>query len=222
MKIYTGDGDTGFSKNGRGDTLPKNDTVFHLLGDLDEFNCQLGVAASELPETGSGELSNEILELQRLLGKLGALISGVYDSASNQDDSFWFDTTNLIEAKIDILTDSLPVLDHFIIPGGHRSSANLHLARAICRRMERTLTTWFDERYNQNTMIKSSNTPLQEKDVNPSSLADNMKASEAIASHSTPQYQRDLEILKIANRLSDFLFQLARSANTLAGVTDQT
>ena len=50
------------------------------------------------------------------------------------------DVTRL-ETAIDDLTSGLPELRNFIAPGGTEAAARLHLARAICRRAERRVTT---------------------------------------------------------------------------------
>ena len=42
-----------------------------------------------------------------------------------------------MEERIDILDDKLPKLSNFILPGGTRLASDIHLARAVCRRVER-------------------------------------------------------------------------------------
>jgi cob(I)alamin adenosyltransferase len=44
-----------------------------------------------------------------------------------------------LEGEIDALEEGLPPLDQFVIPGGVRAAAMLHLGRAMCRRAERRL-----------------------------------------------------------------------------------
>jgi len=47
--------------------------------------------------------------------------------------------TKDLENHIDHLSESLPSLNNFIIPGGSKYSAQLHISRAIARRLERSL-----------------------------------------------------------------------------------
>ena len=42
-----------------------------------------------------------------------------------------------MEERIDVLDDKLPKLTNFILPGGNRLASDIHLARAVCRRVER-------------------------------------------------------------------------------------
>ena len=59
------------------------------------------------------------------------------------------DVTKL-EKKIDELTDLLPPLKNFILPGGSVSSSNFHISRTVCRRAERLCIRLRDD----NTLVE--------------------------------------------------------------------
>jgi cob(I)alamin adenosyltransferase len=44
-----------------------------------------------------------------------------------------------LEREIDIMTEKLPPLRYFILPGGNTEAAHIHIARTVCRRAERTI-----------------------------------------------------------------------------------
>ncbi len=43
----------------------------------------------------------------------------------------------LLEKEIDAMTQALPPMKHFILPGGHPAVSTAHIARCVCRRAER-------------------------------------------------------------------------------------
>jgi len=64
---------------------------------------------------------------------------------ANDSDTFAIEKINAadilqLEQKIDQITDELPPLKNFVIPGGHPLVSHTHLARCVCRRAERYIT----------------------------------------------------------------------------------
>ena len=51
-----------------------------------------------------------------------------------------------LEQEIDRLTDLLPPLKHFVIPGGNPLVSYTHLARCVCRKAERDITALNEEK----------------------------------------------------------------------------
>lgn len=131
MRIYTKTGDSGTAGLVGGSRASKDDVRFQALGDLDELNAVLGALISDCP-TQRSFLEN----IQNLLFCMGAEV------ASPEGESHQFVTSadiDGLERAIDDMETVLPPLKSFILPGGCRASAGLHVARAVCRRAERSL-----------------------------------------------------------------------------------
>eukprot|EP01111_Echinosteliopsis_oligospora_P015592 TRINITY_DN6214_c0_g1_i1.p1 TRINITY_DN6214_c0_g1~~TRINITY_DN6214_c0_g1_i1.p1 ORF type:complete len:254 (-),score=58.78 TRINITY_DN6214_c0_g1_i1:29-790(-) len=139
IKIYTKTGDGGTSSLFNGERRPKTDELFEALGDSDELNSCIGVAA-EYCRLSSNGLASQLEEIQSILLDMGAHIATPRDHSSQSRlnrTEFPAEYTNKIEQWIDNLDESLPPLRNFILPGGGLSSAHLHVARSVCRRTER-------------------------------------------------------------------------------------
>lgn len=130
-KIYTRTGDAGETGLGDGSRTGKDSARVTTLGDVDELNSCLGVLlAEELP----AELSEALLDVQHDLFDLGGEISIPGRIALGEAHG------QRLEALMDRLNAALPPLKEFILPGGTRAAALAHVARAVCRRAERSLT----------------------------------------------------------------------------------
>lgn len=135
MTIVTRTGDDGTTGLFGGSRLSKTDPRIETIGTVDELNAALGVALAidGLPST----LSAHILRIQTLLFTLGADLAA--PDTQVRTERLLPAHTVLLEEWIVSLERSLPPLQTFILPGGSPVAAQLHLARAICRRAERTL-----------------------------------------------------------------------------------
>lgn len=143
VKIYTKTGDKGETSLFTGQKVPKNDPFIEALGSVDECNSSLGAAAAFLPNTEAMSRIREQIELiQHALFDLGAALATPRTRAIDSKlEKTRFDDQGvvLLEKWIDAMTDELPPLTHFILPGGHPAGALLHTARSICRRAERRI-----------------------------------------------------------------------------------
>ncbi len=127
-RIYTRTGDSGDTGLGDGERVAKDDPRIEAIGAVDELNSALGVLlASPLPESVAATLT----DVQHRLFDLGGELS-LPGQALLQDRH-----VGELEQRLDALNAALPPLENFILPGGSRSAALCHLARAICRRAER-------------------------------------------------------------------------------------
>lgn len=140
MKIYTRKGDTGNTSLYGGEKISKNSDRIEAYGTVDELNSILGVALANSP----AERTIEILKLlQQDLFVLGADLATPPESKPRIERIKNKDIEHL-EAIIDKLQNNLPALKHFILPGGNRCGANLHLARTVCRRAERAAVACYE------------------------------------------------------------------------------
>jgi cob(I)alamin adenosyltransferase len=134
-KIYTRTGDTGETSTLGGPRVLKNAAIVEACGTIDELNSAIGLARTEpLPEAADRLLDR----VQHELFALGAEV------AATGGPSARFQTISerhveVFEEAIDRYDAVLPPLRQFVLPGGARGAALLHVARNVCRRAERRL-----------------------------------------------------------------------------------
>lgn len=131
MRISTKTGDTGTTALWGGRRISKSSLRIAALGDVDELNAWIGTCRAidhEFP------LDDTLDQVQALLFELGTAIASFNEREDKADGA-----TKWLETQIEQLEDELPPLKNFVLPGGSLYGAQLHLARTVCRRCERTL-----------------------------------------------------------------------------------
>ena len=124
-----------FGKGDKGETsiigkkIKKSECLTEVLGNLDELNSVLGICRSIIKEKDFQEILKNV---QTKVFEIGSIIAGNEKYKISENDVI--ELENLIK-RID---ESLPKLSHFVYPIGFEASF-LHLARAVCRRAERSL-----------------------------------------------------------------------------------
>ena len=132
-RIYTRAGDGGETSLGDGSRVSKLDPRIGAFGTVDELNAQLGVVvAGDLPEP----LVPLLERVQNDLFDVGADLSVPYAAADGRLRVVQ-EQIDALEAACDELNADLPELRSFVLPGGTTASAELHVARTVCRRAER-------------------------------------------------------------------------------------
>jgi cob(I)alamin adenosyltransferase len=134
MKAYSGTGDKGETSLYGGTRVEKADPRVEAYGAVDELNSQLGVARAQVKQKKFKEILKEI---QRDLWVLGGDLASELVTANVPRISK--DQLNRIESVTDESNSALPQLRRFILPGGSVPGAELHVARAVCRRAERRI-----------------------------------------------------------------------------------
>ena len=144
MKIYTRTGDDGETGLFGGGRVTKAHPRVEAYGAVDELNAGLGqcVEAVTDPEIRSwlGRVQKDLFHLGASLATPGA----EEGSARPSLPSLPVERIGEMEGWIDLATEEAPELRRFILPGGTRGAAALHLARTICRRAERSVVRLAD------------------------------------------------------------------------------
>jgi cob(I)alamin adenosyltransferase len=146
VRIYTRTGDGGDTSLGDGSRVSKSGPRVALYGEVDELNSWLGacnVALGSLGVEVPGISTADLELIQSRLFSLGAVLANPGRSeeiAALPSAEQPFGAGDL-ESLIDAMDTMLPPLKTFILPGGCSAAGTLHLARAVCRRVERQAIT---------------------------------------------------------------------------------
>ena len=139
-RIYTRTGDAGETGLVDGSRIAKDHPRAQAIGDVDELNSAIGLAIVHVASDGAramlGCIQNELFDLGADLATPGEDFEPsdrVLRIVQGQIDR--------LEAEIDAMNDELEPLKSFILPGGGRGSAQVHFARTIARRAERSVVT---------------------------------------------------------------------------------
>lgn len=173
-KIYTRTGDAGTTGLVDGSRRAKCDARMVAIGEVDEANSAIGLAALAVPAATAADLTriqNDLFDLGADLATPLGEVGGADFTPSAMVLRVVTEQVDWLETAIDALNEALPPLNSFILPGGSEGAARVHLARAITRRAERAAVAL-----------------AEAEPVNPAALA-------------------------YLNRLSDYLFVLARALN---------
>ena len=234
MKMSRGTGDKGETSLFGGERVGKGHARIEACGDVDELNCVLGVLIANLPE-GQTELEEEVRAIQSDLMHLGALLATTsVTKISASVEEIVEQRTVFLEKATDSLDESLPKLTGFILPGGHVSGGWAHVARTVCRRAERRVVRLFDGAGGDHDggprPDESQFGEVPTGEGHPGGgQAGKGHAGEGRAGDGLPGAGNAVDdpagraLRKAAvylNRLSDYLFVLARYCNRLAGVQD--
>ena len=133
MKIYTKTGDKGLTSLFDGSRVDKDDLRVECYGTLDELSSYIGLCNVYAQDYDKKILRDIQLKMFSVSAELATREEGKYKNVVVEED-----ITNL-ESLIDEYISKIDKVDAFIVPGTSIVSANLHIARTICRRAERRI-----------------------------------------------------------------------------------
>jgi cob(I)alamin adenosyltransferase len=177
MKIYTKTGDKGTTSLIGGTKVPKSHLRIEAYGTVDELNSHIGLCRDLLQDEHSGQVLREIQDRLFTMGSSLAC-DPIKEPKMRLPDLKETDVT-VLEKEMDRMSEAIPPMKSFILPGGHPVVSQLHITRCVCRRAERCCVRL----------------ELESLEV-------------------------DGLLLKYLNRLSDYLFILARYAHELLKVPE--
>lgn len=131
-KIYTKTGDQGTTALSDNHRCPKDAIAIHAVGELDELNAHIGTVVAFCQHQ---DINKHLQHIQHHIFNLGGEIS--YPEFKAIEAQHITD----LEMLIDQYNVDLPPLKEFILPGGSQSASLCHIARTVCRRVERVLVT---------------------------------------------------------------------------------
>ena len=154
MKIYTKKGDTGTTSLFGGTRLSKSHIRIESYGTVDELNSHLGLIRDL---TSEESMRSDLKSIQETLFTIGSHLA-----ADPTKEKLWLpeikeSEIDLLESGIDNMQNELPELKFFILPGGHPTVSQCHIARCVCRRAERVVVALSEIDRVENVLIKYLN-----------------------------------------------------------------
>ncbi|HSO00283.1 MAG TPA: cob(I)yrinic acid a,c-diamide adenosyltransferase, partial [Candidatus Nanopelagicales bacterium] len=146
-RVYTRHGDGGLTRLVGGQQLPKDDLRIECYGTVDELNAFVGLARQTLLEALPAAppdhrarldaLARSLFRVQHELFNLGSILATLPEDVHPKQPRVTPTEVERLEAEMDRAQEDLAPLRSFVLPGGARLNADLHVARTVCRRAER-------------------------------------------------------------------------------------
>ena len=141
-RVYTRQGDRGETALAGGQRVAKDSPRIEAYGTVDELNAFLGIARATAVELAAAEprlalLAAILLRVQHELFNLGSILATLPADVHPRQARVTEAEIARLEREIDRMNEELPPLRSFVLPGGSRLNAELHVCRTVCRRTER-------------------------------------------------------------------------------------
>jgi cob(I)alamin adenosyltransferase len=141
-RIYTRHGDGGQTRLAGGRAIAKDATRLETYGTVDELNAYVGMAVvtceslvGDHPRLAA--LGGILLRIQHELFNAGSILATSPKDVGPSQPRITAGEVEQLEREIDAMNEDLPALPSFVLPGGSRLNAELHVCRTVCRRAER-------------------------------------------------------------------------------------
>jgi cob(I)alamin adenosyltransferase len=141
-RIYTKQGDSGQTRLVNGRSVSKDDLRIDAYGTVDELNACIGIASVSAQELALSTeplrlLSAILLRVQHELFNVGSILATDPGEVHPKQPRVTDADVAQLETEIDAMNAELGPLRSFVLPGGCRLNAELHVCRTVCRRVER-------------------------------------------------------------------------------------
>ena len=141
FKLYTKTGDDGTTGLLSGRRVSKHHVRIKAYGTVDELNAWMGMIRNFETDPNTRETIVKIQqELMTIASQLADDTTFELSKLVDVLQPINEDNVNHLENEIDEISNALPELKNFVIPGGHVAVSYAHLARCTCRRAERFIT----------------------------------------------------------------------------------
>jgi cob(I)alamin adenosyltransferase len=137
MRLYTRTGDKGKTSI-IGGRVDKDDIRVEAYGTVDEVNCFVGQVITELDHEIFKDVLADLEKIQHELFDCGGDLANVSDKVEHKLEK---EAIDYLEKKIDEYIQEAPELERFILPGGTKPAASIHIARTVTRRAERLVVS---------------------------------------------------------------------------------
>ncbi len=175
FKVYTKTGDKGQTSLIGGTRLPKHHIRIEAYGTVDELNSWIGLLRDQAIDERSIKI---LLETQDRLFTIGSLLAADPEKNKMKLPEIKEEDIVLLEKEIDAMEETLPLMKHFVLPGGHTIVSYCHLARCVCRRGERAVLRLAENEKVDELVYKYLNRLSDYLFVLSRKLSQNLKANE--------------------------------------------
>lgn len=144
-RIYTKTGDEGTTGLVDGSRIRKDSLRVRSYGEIDELMSWLGWARTCANSSKREVLVDRLKIIQSELFDIGSILASPAGATWPSMPTISEPQIHRLESWIDSITDAIPELRSFVLPGGNELNSALHISRTVCRRAEREIVTLRDQ-----------------------------------------------------------------------------